>query len=138
MNFLTPVNPIEKIGAAKAGRELRFYNSEVCPVYFTILAACLCESLSPQLPGKLTYRPQYFFLNFTGISFMFLSQHPPKMTTDSSFLLYKLLPYWSTCDHSGPLLLFVLFEDILPDIRFLFEFSLFNRFIGLLLFCQHL
>jgi len=61
VNFLSPVNPIEKIGAGKAGRELRFYNSEVCPAYFTILAACLCDSLSPQLPGKLTYRPQYLF-----------------------------------------------------------------------------
>jgi len=30
VNFLTPVNPIEKIqGATKAGKELRFYNSEV-------------------------------------------------------------------------------------------------------------
>lgn len=51
VNFLTPVNPIEKIeGAAKAGRELRFYNSEVCSAYFTMIAACLCQSLSPQLP----------------------------------------------------------------------------------------
>ena len=46
VNFLSPVNPIEKIGAGKAGRELRFYNSEVCPEYFAILAACLCESQS--------------------------------------------------------------------------------------------
>jgi len=30
VNFLTPINPIEKVeGATKAGREIRFYNSEV-------------------------------------------------------------------------------------------------------------
>jgi spermidine synthase len=30
VNFLTPINPIEKLeGATKAGREIRFYNSEV-------------------------------------------------------------------------------------------------------------
>jgi hypothetical protein len=30
VNFLTPKNPIEKLeGATKAGREIRFYNSEV-------------------------------------------------------------------------------------------------------------
>jgi hypothetical protein len=59
VNFLTPVNPIEKIeGATKAGRELRFYNSEVCLVYFIVLATCLCENPSPHLLGKLTYTPQ--------------------------------------------------------------------------------
>jgi hypothetical protein len=55
VNFLNLVNPIEKIeGAAKAGREFRFYNSEVSLVYFIVLATCLCENPSPQLPGKLT------------------------------------------------------------------------------------
>jgi hypothetical protein len=45
VNFLTPVNPIEKIqGATKAGKELRFYNSEVCAVYFG--AGCLSFSMS--------------------------------------------------------------------------------------------
>ena len=30
VNFLTPINPIEEVeGATKAGREIRFYNSEV-------------------------------------------------------------------------------------------------------------
>jgi len=39
VNFLAPVNPIEKIqGATKAGKELRFYNSEVCAAYFVVLA----------------------------------------------------------------------------------------------------
>jgi hypothetical protein len=33
VNFLTPVNPIEKLeGATEGARELRFYNSEVCAV----------------------------------------------------------------------------------------------------------
>ena len=64
VNFLTPVNPIEKIeGATKAGRELRFYNSEVCLVYFIVLATCLCENPSPQLPGKLTL---FFICIMTG------------------------------------------------------------------------
>nr|AUT32283.1 spermidine synthase SPDS [Saccharum hybrid cultivar Co 740] len=36
VNFLTPVNPIEKIGAAKAGRELRFYNSEIHRAAFVL------------------------------------------------------------------------------------------------------
>jgi spermidine synthase len=31
VNFLTPANPIEKLeGAMEAGRDIRFYNSEVC------------------------------------------------------------------------------------------------------------
>ncbi|VAI88835.1 unnamed protein product [Triticum turgidum subsp. durum] len=35
VDFLTPVNPIEKIeGATKDGREMRFYNSEVSPSAF--------------------------------------------------------------------------------------------------------
>lgn len=37
VNFLTPANPIEKIeGAAKAGRELRFYNSEIHRAAFVL------------------------------------------------------------------------------------------------------
>ncbi|KAL6876341.1 hypothetical protein ACP4OV_012913 [Aristida adscensionis] len=37
VNFLTPVNPIEKIeGATKAGKELRFYNSEIHRAAFVL------------------------------------------------------------------------------------------------------
>ncbi|KAL6889017.1 hypothetical protein ACP4OV_010043 [Aristida adscensionis] len=37
VNFLTPINPIEKLeGATKAGREIRFYNSEIHRAAFVI------------------------------------------------------------------------------------------------------
>jgi len=37
VNFLAPVNPIEKIqGATKAGKELRFYNSEIHRAAFVL------------------------------------------------------------------------------------------------------
>ncbi|KAJ1259215.1 hypothetical protein BS78_10G137500 [Paspalum vaginatum] len=36
LNLLNPVNPIEKIGAAEAGRELRFYNSEIHRAAFVL------------------------------------------------------------------------------------------------------
>nr|ACR37888.1 unknown [Zea mays] len=58
VNFLTPVNPIEEVeGATKAGREIRFYNSEVSFLqsiaydflcqYFFFDSACaaLCPSM---------------------------------------------------------------------------------------------
>ena len=37
MNFLTPVNPIEKVeGAMKAGRGMRFYNSKIHRAAFVL------------------------------------------------------------------------------------------------------
>ncbi|GJN38530.1 hypothetical protein PR202_gb27582 [Eleusine coracana subsp. coracana] len=37
VNFLTPVNPIEKLeGATKGGRELRFYNTEMHRAAFVL------------------------------------------------------------------------------------------------------
>jgi len=37
VNFLTPINPIEKLeGATKAGREIRFYNSEMHRAAFVL------------------------------------------------------------------------------------------------------
>ncbi|PWZ27668.1 Spermine synthase [Zea mays] len=44
VNFLTPINPIEKLeGATKAGREIRFYNSEVMPLCPTTMCSRPCQ-----------------------------------------------------------------------------------------------
>ena len=53
VNFLTPINPIEKLeGATKAGREIRFYNSEVSS--FSVTYYFLCQYMQAVQPFCLS------------------------------------------------------------------------------------
>jgi hypothetical protein len=54
VDFTNPINPIEKLeGATNAGREIKFYNSEVCIIlYFQVFTKCTSPHLFTYLLNR--------------------------------------------------------------------------------------